>query len=170
MKQPSQLQRRTETFEGFDFTFFSVDAINPGQEFLLNEPLELSAELVGSPLAVARVSVEISAMDQTLAMFPLELRCILAHSIPEAEAANKLLLWTKVVARRQREGFFQYLHRSIESKRATVTILIPELRSASNLAGAHGWLSDPLHDSVKTISYNTAPWQYLFGPLRKKLR
>lgn len=169
MKERGQIRRRAETFEGFDFVFLSVDALNPGPAALLNEPLELPSELLASPLATAEFSADVTAKNRPMMTYRFKVRCIKARSIDEAEMANRALIWTKAVADRKQSGFFEYWRRGRAIKRAWQTIIVPQFREARDLAGAKGFLSDPMHDKVKNTAYTPFPIQYLLAPLRQKI-
>jgi hypothetical protein len=165
IKEQQQIRRRTETFEGTDFTFIAIDEIGPKQQFVLNEPIELPVFLLESPRGAAGVTLEMSARDLIPSVFHVDVRCVTAGSLEEAELAIKTLIWARAVDARRRMGFLAYLGFSYQSERTSVTIVVPQFRVTESATRGRGFQSDAMHDKAGEASYEPAPLKYLFAPL-----
>lgn len=161
-KEQHQLKRWTNTLEGVTHAYLAVDSIGPHKSYMLHEPIKLSPQMLPTSSTDVTVTINVSGKDLPRNGFTLKLQAIPSNSLEELRNRHKELIYTKVVADRKRDSFFRYLRRSISSQTAIATEVFPTYRIATDSKNEVGYISDALHDKWGSISYNPAPFQYLF--------
>jgi hypothetical protein len=162
VKETGQLKRRSFNFESVDMSILSIDNINPGEMFILNEPISLPIELIKSQISEIVVAVDISAKDFRVRSLYLTLRCFAADSFEALSNQFKHVAWQKAVANRKRSNFLNYLKQALREKRVASTLVLPSFQLATNSKNEHGYMSDAMHDTYLTVTYDPAPIAYLF--------